>query len=94
MEVSIERRIQSYQHILILAHKHPLPDKEEQKHQIKLLTLKFKALLTQKASQKAVDDIRKNYSSNAQNASPSETHDPRPRISIRDILKEKIEGRR
>lgn len=87
---SIDRRIQSCQRMLVIAHKFPLPDKASQKHQIKKLTLMFKALLAQKASQEAVNNIRKNHSSNTQNTSPSQTDDPRPRISIRDILKKKI----
>ncbi len=90
----IDRRIQSCQHMLVLAHKFPLPDKTAQTHQIKKLTLMFKALLTQKASQKAIDDIRKNHRSNPENSSTGQTDNARPRISIRDILKEKIAGRR
>ena len=88
----IDRRIQSCQRLLIIAHKFPLSDKVSQKHHIKKLTLMFKALLTQKASQKSIDDIRKNHSSNTQNTSASQTDDPRPRICIRDILKKKIAG--
>jgi hypothetical protein len=90
----IDRRIQSCQRLLVLAHKFPLLDKTAQTHQIKKLTLMFKALLTQKASQKAIDDIRKNHSCNTQNTSTGQTDNARPRVSIRDILKEKIAGRR
>jgi hypothetical protein len=78
--------------MLVIAHKFPFSDKASQKLHIKKLTLMFKALLTQKASQKAVDDIRKNHSSNTQNTSASQTDDPRPRICIRNILKKKITG--
>ena len=91
---SIDRRIQSCQRMLVLAHKYPLPDKAAQTHQIKKLTFMFKALLTQKTRQKTIDNVRKNDSSNTQNTSTSQTDDPRPRICIRDILKEKIAGRR
>ena len=91
---SIDRRIQSCQRMLVIAHKFPLPDKTAQTHQIKELTLMFKALLAQKASQEAVHNIRKNYSSNTQNSSTGQTDNTRPRICIRDILKEKIAGRR
>ena len=88
----IDRRIQSCQRMLVLAHKFPLLDKTEQKIQIKKLTMLFKALLTQKASQKAIDDIRKNHRSNTQNTSASQTDNSRPCIRIRDILKKKIAG--
>ena len=88
----IDRRIQSCQRMLVLAHKFPLPDKAAQKDQIKKLTLMFKALLTQKASQEAIHNIRKNHRSNTQNTSPGQTDNTRPRISIRDILKKKIAG--
>ena len=88
--MSIDRRIQTYQRMLVVAHKHPHPDKDEQKRQIKLLTLKFKQLLTEKARQKAVHDICDDDGRDAQNTSPSQTDDTRPRVCIRDILKQKI----
>lgn len=92
MEIDINRRIQSYQRMLVLAHKHPLPEKTAQQYQIKKLTLKFKLLLAQKARQEAIDKVCNDNSSNTQNSSASQTDNTRPRISIRDILKKKVTG--
>jgi hypothetical protein len=88
----INRRIQNYQRMLVVAHKHPHPDKDEQKRQIKLLTVKFKMLLTEKARQEAIHDICDDNGRDTKNTGSSEADDPRPRICIRDILKEKIAG--
>lgn len=89
----IERRIQNYQRLMIVAHKYPHPDKDEQIRQIKQLTRVFKQLLAEKARQEAIHDICDDDGCYTKDTSSSETDDSRPRICIRDILKKKVAGR-
>ena len=91
--LSIERRIENYQRLMVAAHKNPHPDKEEQKRQIKQLTRIFALLLTEKARQETIHNICDDNGSNTQYTSPSQTDDSRPRICIGDILKKKVAGR-
>jgi hypothetical protein len=86
----IERRIQNYQRMLVVAHKHPHPDKDEQKRQVKQLTRIFKSLLAQKAREKAIEEVCDDNGCNTKDTSASKTDNARPRICIRDILKQKI----
>ena len=88
--LSIDRRIQNCQRMLVAAHKNPCPDKEEQKRQIKILTFAFKALLSEKVRQEAIHNICNDHGRNTENTSTSHTDNTGPRISIRDILKQKI----
>lgn len=88
--MSIDRRIQNCQRMMVAAHKNPCPDKEEQIRQIKILTFAFKALLTEKARQEAIHNICNDYCCNTQHTSTSQAHDSRPSIRIGDILKQKI----
>lgn len=88
--LSIERRIDICQRLMLVAHKNPHPDKYEQARQVKQLTLMFKALLTQKARQETIHNICDDHGRNTKDTGASETDNTRPRICIRDILKKQI----
>ena len=88
--LSIDRRIQNCQRMLVAAHRNPCPDKEEQVRQIKILTFAFRALLAEKARQEAIHNICNDYGRNTQYTRASQADDSRSRIRIGDILKQKI----
>lgn len=88
--MELDFQIQTTQALLLSLYTTPFDDKEFHQSQVKHYTKKFKALLAQKARQKVVQHVSNHNSSNTKNTGASETDDPRPRICIRDILKQKI----
>lgn len=86
----INGRIEMYRHMLLIAHKFPASEKDEQKRQVKHLTKRFRMMLAEKARQEAIHKVSDNKGSNAQNASTSQADNARPCIRVRDILQKKI----
>lgn len=90
--MELDFQIQTTQALLLSLYTTPYDDKVLHQAQVKHYTKKFKALLAQKARQKVVQHVSNHNSSNTKDTSAGETHDTRPRICIRDILKQKIAG--
>ena len=81
--MAMERRIKD---LLVEATRDPHPDKLAQAHIIRNLTHWFQQELTKKAAEKAIQEMRDNYSRSAEDASTRPADDPRPSIRVGDIL--------
>jgi len=86
----IDKEIQRIKELLVGASKYPFPEKTAQDHNVGRLTEIFQALLTEKARQKIVKQVRENNTSNAQNSSTSPADNTPRSIGIWNILKQKI----
>jgi hypothetical protein len=87
---TVDYELKQIQGLLVNAEKRPLPNKDAQKIHISKLTQLFKALLTEKAGQKVVEEVREDNTSNAQYSSTSPTHNSTGGIGIWNILKQKV----
>jgi hypothetical protein len=89
----IGKEIQRIKELLVGASKYPLPEKTAQDHNVGRLTEIFQALLTEKARQEIVKQVRENNASNTQNSSTSPANNTPRSIGIGNILKQKITRR-
>lgn len=91
-ELYIElERVRKY---LIVAETNKCLNNQERRAHIIHLTRLFRGLLSAKeARQKAIHEVRDDNGSNAENRSASPTHDPRPSVSVGDVLEEKVARR-
>ena len=86
----IDGEIQRIQELMVGASKYPFPNKAHQDENVGRLTQIFQALLTEKARQEVVKQVRDNNTSNAQNSSTSPADNTPRSIGIGNILKQKI----
>lgn len=91
---TLNRDLDIIQQVLIAQHRYPEYDRIEQQREIKSITRSFHALLKAKATQESVQKVSNDDRGSSENGSSSPTNNASRRISIRNILKEKIAGSR
>lgn len=71
-------------------HKRPHPNKETQAERVRQLTYWFQEELTKKASKEAIEKMRNNNGSAAENASASPADNTGAGVGVGHVLKEEI----
>jgi len=89
---TLNRDLDIVQQVLIAQHRYPEYNRIVQQQEIKSLTKTFHALLKAKATQESVQKVSNDDRGSSEDGSPSPTDNASRRISIRNILKEKIAG--
>lgn len=90
MDLSLEE----IQEIMIYITKHPQKDRIKHQETVHFWNTQFKMLLHEKPTQKLVQQVSNDDGSSTENTSTSPTDDTARSISIRNILKQQISGRR
>lgn len=89
---TLDDEIERVQNLLRGAETHPDPDKEKQVEFVKKVTQLFRVLLTEKAREKVVQEVRQDNASNTQYGGTRPAYNPARRIGVWNILKQKVAG--
>lgn len=83
----LDEEMKRVQDLMVGNLKHPESESEKQRDIVVRFNQMFRALLAEKSRQEALKKVGNDNRSNTQYGSTCVAHDPRPRISIWNILK-------